>query len=114
MGKLGFFAGMVRANGGLLGDVDAYVLGLKGGRAPLNFVNNELVAWAVKSEDFVLSKNNVKEVRLIQSDVKISDLSSGGGKLYVVNVYEVKLDDDHVVKMRLLTASADKALAKLR
>ena len=53
-------------------------------------------------------------IDLVDSDLTISDLSSGGGKVYRVNSYKIVMKDGKQGVLRILTGSAVRVLSLLK
>lgn len=111
----GFFKGLLRANNGsLCGDLEGPMTKLNKGKLPISIEKGKVIGWAVGQDDIELSKANVQSVDVIDNNVPIKDLSSGGGKLYSVNVYKIVMKDGKEGILRLLTGSAYKVLAIIK
>ena len=110
----GFFKCLLRANSSLCGDLEGEMTGLVKGRLSISVEKGKVVAWAAGADDIILSKEDILSVDLIDSDLTIKDLSSGGGKLYKVNAYKIVMKDGKQGVLRVLTGSAVKVLALIK
>lgn len=109
-----FFKGILRANTGNYGDIEGPMTNLKSGKLAITLEKGKCIAWIVGQDDVELSKENVKKVELVTSNVEIYDLSSGGGKRYVVNIYSIEMADGSVGTLRLVAATQHKVLALIQ
>lgn len=105
-----FFKGLLRANGANYGDLEGPMTKLKRGRLTINIEKGKCIAWIVGQDDIELSKENVKKVDLISTNVYVKDLASGGGKENVVNIYKIEMKTGEVGTLRLKAAAANKVL----
>ena len=110
----GFFKCLIRANTSRCGDLEGEMTGLIKGRLSVSIEKGKVIAWAVGSDDIELSKENVMSIDLVDSDLTISDLSSGGGKVYRVNAYKIVMKDGKQGVLRILTGSAVRVLSLLK
>lgn len=111
MAKCGFFKGIIRCNGANYGDLEGgEITKLKRGRLGIAIEKEKVLAWIVRAEDIELSKSNVQSLELISSNVRITDLSGGGGKPYEVNIYRITMKDGAVGTLRLLVGTEHKVL----
>lgn len=105
-----FFKGLLRANMTLYGDVD----GVADTRLSLSVEKGKCIAWAVGTDDVELSRDNVASVSLLSSNQIATDLASGGGKKYMVNVYNIEMKNGKKGIMRLLVATEYKVLSLIK
>ena len=110
----GFFKCMLRANTSLCGDLEGSMTKLIKGKLSISVEKGKVIAWITGQDDIELSKENVQSVDLIDSDIIIKDLASGGGKVYKVNTYKIVMKDGKDGVLRLLTGSAVKVLAIIK
>ena len=110
----GFFKGMLRANAANYGDLEGPMTNLKKGKLTLTIEKGKCIAWIVGQDDIELSKDNVKAVELISSNVPIRDLASGGGKPCQVNVYKIEMKNGQVGTLRLVSATEYKVLQLIK
>ena len=110
----GCMEGFKRANLALHGDLEGPMTKLKSGRLSVSIIDGQVVAWVVGAEDVILSKDNVKAVTLSQSGVSVVDLTSGGGKTNIVNVYTIEMTNGDMGILRLKVESATKVLMLLQ
>lgn len=96
------------------GDLEGPMTKLNKGRLSVSLEKGKVIAWAVGQDDIELSKENVQSVDVIDNNVPIKDLSSGGGKPYSVNVYKIVMKDGKEGILRLLTGVAYKVLAVIK
>ena len=109
----GCLEGMKRMYLAHYGDIEGPMTNLKSGSLAISIVNDQVVAWVVNAPDVILSKENVALVEMTASGVTVSDLSSGGGKTFTVNIYTIVMKNGQVGKLRLKINTADKVLALL-
>lgn len=115
MAKCGFFKGMKRCNMANYGDLEGGdITNLKRGRLSITLEGGKVIAWIVRAEDIELNKDNVQSLELISSRIRITDLSSGGGKPYEVNIYRITMKNGAVGTLRLLTGTEHKILMLLK
>ena len=110
----GFFKCMLRANTSLCGDLEGSVtLGTKGKRS-VSIEKGKVIAWATSVDDIELSKQNTQSVDLLDSDIVIKDLASGGGKIYKVNAYKIIMRDGTEGILRVKSGEAYKVLSIIK
>lgn len=110
MAKTNFLKGILRANSGNYGDLEGPMTNLKSGKLTLAIEKGKCIAWIVNEEDVELSKDNVASVEPISTGIAIKDLTSGGGKDAIVNVYRITLKNGQVGTLRLVANSEYKVL----
>ena len=110
----GFFKNMLRANTSLCGDLEGSMTKLNKGRLSISIEKGKVIAWIVGQDDIELSKENVQSIDIIDNNIDIKDLASGGGKQYKVNVYKIVMKDGKEGVLRLLTGAAYKVLAIIK
>lgn len=112
----GFFKCMLRANTSLCGDIEGEMTGLTSGKLmrSISVEKGKVIAWVVGMDDMELSKENVMSVDLVDANVTITNLASGGGKENKVNIYDIVMKDGKKGTLRLRTVSAVKVLALLK
>lgn len=110
----GCIQGIKRCNLAHYGDLAGPMTNLKSGSLAITIEDNKVIAWIVNAEDIVLSSENVRSVELTVSSVPVSDLSSGGGKTYTVNIYRIEMTDGQVGTLRLKVATANRVLELLK
>lgn len=110
----GFFKCMLRANTSLCGDLEGGMTKLKSGRLSISVEKGKCIAWIVGSDDIELSRDNVESVEMISGNDVVSNVASGGGKVYKVNCYKIVMKDGTEGVLRLMIGSSSKVLALLR
>lgn len=109
----GFFKGLLRANSTIYGDLEGPMTGLKSGRLSLTVEGGKCIAWIVGAKDLELSKENVKTLEFVDHAL-IDDLCSGGGKKHCVSVYQIRMKDDSIGTLRLVTTGEKEVLDLLK
>ncbi len=109
-----FFKGMLRANKKMYGDLEGSVTKLKRGRLAVSIEKGVCIAWAVGSEDIELSRSTIKDVELISKDQIATDLPSGGGQRYQINVYRLTFKNGATGILRLTSGDEYKVLQLIK
>lgn len=110
----GFFKCMWRANTSLCGDLEGPMTKLIKGKLSISVEKGKVIAWIAGQDDIELSKANVQSVEVIDNNIQIGNLASGGGKQYKVNVYKIVMKYGKEGVLRLLTGAAYKVLAIIK
>ena len=110
----GFFKGLLRANSTLYGDLEGPMTNLKSGRLSISIEKGKCIAWIVGQDDIELSTENVKNVEKLSDNIVISNLASGGGKQYEVNVYKIEMKNGQVGTLRLVSRLEYKVLQLIK
>ena len=103
---MGFFNKLFRKQ---YGQADGF--NFKGVRS-LTVENNQVVLYAIGTEDIVLTKDKVASVELVTSNMQVSNFVQTG--ISIVNAYMVKMKDGSVGSIRILAGEAYKMLAVLQ
>ena len=106
----GCLQGLKRANSAKYGDLEGPMTMLKSGKLSITIEDGKVIAWIVNADDIILSKENVESVELSVPNVTITDLGSGGGKTYIVNIYRIVMKNGEEGILRLVTSNATKVL----
>ena len=102
MAKCSFWRGLVRVNTSNLGDLEGPMTGLKSGRYSICMEKGKVIAYIVRGEDLELSKENVKSLETVSTNV------SDNGKVF--NIYRIEMTNGQVGTLRLVTNTAHKVL----
>ncbi len=106
----GCIQGIKRMNFAHYGDIEGPMTNLKSGSLAITIENEQVIAWIVNAPDVILSKENVASVVLTTSGITVTNLSSGGGKPFTVNVYKIEMKNGQVGVLRLKVNTADRVL----
>lgn len=109
-----FFAGMLRANSKIYGDLEGEITNLNKGRLTVSIVKGKCIAWIVGQSDIELSKENVASVETISKDVVVTDYPSNHGKAIRSNVYRITLKNGKTGILRLTAGDEYKVLQLIK
>ncbi len=106
----GCLQSLKRANMANYGDLEGAMTKLKSGKLTIAIEDGKVIAWIMNAGDIVLWKENVASVELSVPGVTITDLGSGGGKTYIVNIYRIVMKNGEEGTLRLIASTANKVL----
>lgn len=109
-----FFKGLLRANSTIYGDLEGDVTNLKKGRLTISIEKGKCIAWVVGQDDLELSRDNVKKLTPLSTDVVIRDLPSNNGKLIKCNIYRIEMKDGKTGTLRLPVGTEYKVLELIK
>lgn len=106
-----FFKGILRSfTGSPYGDLGGPVTGLQNekGKLVVSIEKGKCIAWTAGMDDVELSKETVKRVEFINSNVQVDDFI--GNKINTVDIYSIEMTNGKVGTLRLVKSTKQKVL----